>query len=426
METKTINQNFQKVQIELFELLKETNKEGNKFPGELGIERVKNALKLFGSPQNELKIFHIAGTSGKGSTCYILSSILISQGFSVGLTLSPHILDIRERIQINNELISKEDFINLYTQVKETTKAYPLTYFEILTVMAFVYFKSKSLDFCVIETGLGGTFDATNVIDSSEKICLITRIGLDHTHILGNTVKEIAAQKAGIIGSSNKVFTVKQEAVVNETLESFADITYVNSDKYSEFKVGLIGNYQKENASLALSAFDYLSQRENFQIDWTKVSNTLKELKLFGRFSEIKLEPLENKVVLDGAHNPQKIGAFVNALKEHFPEKDFVFVVAFKHGKDISENLKPIVKSAKKIYLTTYKNEKYNYMPEDTDIINLKASIKALGFTNYEIEPNLNLLVKTLFNSKKELKNCIIVFTGSFYLISRLVKDYDI
>lgn len=425
------HQKFHKAQIELLELLHSTNLEGNKFPGELGISRVKSALEKFENPQNKFKIIHIAGTSGKGSTAFILSKALSSLKFKVGLTLSPHVLNIRERIQINNEMISEEDFASLYFEVKNQIIELSLTYFEILSVMAFVYFRRHSVDYGVIETGLGGIYDASNVIENKNKVCIITRIGLDHTHILGDSLEKIAYQKAGIIGFKNTTFTITQNENIlkvfkDRAIQQDADLKIVSIKNHPKIKIGLIGEYQQENASLALKVVEFLSLRDQFQININSIKTKLSNIKLFGRFTETKLPGLDNVVILDGAHNPQKIQAFTNAVKERYPKSNLIFVLAFKHGKDITENLKPIIEIADKIFLTTYKDEKNKYLPNDTNITDLKASIKSLNFENYEIEPNLNKLIEKFKNSKNEIENNVIIFTGSFYLIGRLAKDYDI
>ena len=422
---------FQKAQIELLELLHKTNLEGNKFPGELGISRVKKALALFNDPQNKLSVIHVAGTSGKGSTSYMISTILSSLNFKVGLTLSPHILDIRERIQINSQLISENDFASIYFEVKDKTKDLSLTYFEILSVMAFIYFYRKSVDYCVIETGLGGTYDASNVIKNESKICVITKIGFDHTHILGDTLEKIASQKAGIIGYKNTTFKISQEENVikifkDKAIKEEAFLKIVTVKKDPSMQIGLIGEYQHENASLAIEVVRYLSRRDEFEFNFNIVEKSLTNIKLFGRFTETKLPGLKNTVVLDGAHNPQKIRAFVDAVKTRFPTSHLTFIVAFKRGKDITENLRPIVEIADKIYLTSYKDEKNKYLPNDTSVSDLQDSIKTLQFDNFEIEPDLNKLIEKIILLEKDHKNNVIIFTGSFYLIGRLAKEYDI
>lgn len=169
------------------------------FPGEVGLNRAKDFLHLLGDPQEKLKIIHVAGTSGKGSTCYLISSLLESQGFKVGLHQSPHLTDVTERFQINNQNISKEDFVDYLNKIiPAIEKIKHITYFEILVGLAFYIFNDKKVDYAVMETGLGGWYDGTNVVSRPDKLSVITKIGLDHTAILGETIEKIALQKAMI------------------------------------------------------------------------------------------------------------------------------------------------------------------------------------------------------------------------------------
>lgn len=187
-----------------------------KFPGAKGLERQERLLELLGNPQDKIKVIHIAGTTGKTSTVKIINDLLIGQGFKVGLTVSPHLIDIRERIQINNELISEEDFVKnlnaIMPAIKEVAKSkleMP-TYFEVMVALFYYSFGKAKVDYAVIETGMGGTNDGTNTIHSENKIAVITPIGLDHTKILGKTISEIAQKKAGIINKFNPVFSAPQ------------------------------------------------------------------------------------------------------------------------------------------------------------------------------------------------------------------------
>jgi len=165
------------------------------FPGKLGLNRAKYFLKLLGNPQEKLKIIHIAGTSGKGSTCYLISSLLTSQGFKVGLHQSPHLTDVTERFQIDGKIISQKEFVFYLNKVipviNMVGKTFhgSLTYFEILVGLAYLIFYEKKIDYAVIETGLGGKYDGTNVVARPDKLSVLTKIGLDHTNILGKTIE---------------------------------------------------------------------------------------------------------------------------------------------------------------------------------------------------------------------------------------------
>lgn len=182
------------------------------FPGEVGLRRAKQFMQLLGNPQEKLKIIHVAGTSGKGSTCYLISSLLASQGFKIGLHQSPHLTDVTERFQISGRNISQKEFVfylNKIIAVVEKIKN--ITYFEILVGMAFYIFAEKNVDYAVMETGLGGRYDGTNVVFRSDKLSVLTRIGLDHTNILGKTIEKIAFQKAMIINKNSQAISIDQE-----------------------------------------------------------------------------------------------------------------------------------------------------------------------------------------------------------------------
>jgi dihydrofolate synthase/folylpolyglutamate synthase len=196
--------------------------------------RIRRLLNELGNPQNKIQVIHIAGTSGKGSTSTILSTILTSQGFKTGLFISPHMISLNERIQINNLNISDEDFINVYEKVKtiiikiNKKEEQEVTFFEALTAMAFYHFAEQKVDYAVIETGLGGIVDPTNIVEDKDKIAIITKIGFDHTDILGKTLTLIAKQKAGIIHNKNVCISAAQKPQVTKVLESACQSTKSN------------------------------------------------------------------------------------------------------------------------------------------------------------------------------------------------------
>ncbi|EKE14049.1 MAG: multifunctional folylpolyglutamate synthase/dihydrofolate synthase, partial [uncultured bacterium] len=201
------------------------------FPGETGLNRAKNFLRRLGNPQEKLKIIHVAGTSGKGSTCYLISSLLSAHGFKVGLHQSPHLTDVTERFQINNKNISKDDFVVYLNKIipiinhrdEACLVSTSLTYFEILVGMAFYIFNEKKVDYAVIETGLGGKYDGTNVVSRSDKLAVLTKIGLDHVAILGKTLPEITLQKAMIINKNSQAISINQDPKAEEVIREIAE-----------------------------------------------------------------------------------------------------------------------------------------------------------------------------------------------------------
>lgn len=417
------------------------------FPGRLGRKRTIRFLSLLGSPQNHLKVIHVAGTSGKGSTAFLTSTLLRSQGMKVGLHLSPHILDIRERMQINNSLISEKRFMEIFRKVfsklqimdkGKSTIGKP-TYFEILTVMAFLLFYEEKVDYAVIETGVGGWYDATNSVSRKDKICVITRIGLDHTRILGDTVEEIAYQKAKIIEKDNVVITADQFPKAQNVIKKIAQDQKASLYRIAEtktyevikisrsatwfsfsfgavglknIKLNLIGRYQASNCSLALTAVKLLSDRDGFKFEENKIRKALLAASFPARFDVIDMKG--RTVIIDGAHNPQKMKAFTENLRELFPGSKFIFLLAFKKGKRVKETLRYINPLAQKCIITLLPSTSgLSGMSERWEII--ETFLKEMGFLNYELIYDLG----TAWRKAKE-DNFPIVVTGSLYLCSAI------
>lgn len=420
------------------------------FPGEEGLKRAKYFLNLLGNPQEKLKIIHVAGTSGKGSTCYLISSLLASQGFKVGFHQSPHLTDVRERFQIytkqsrsiNNKIISKNEFIFYLNQIipiinkVEETSYGSLTYFEILVGLAFYIFRKEKVSYAVMETGLGGWYDATNVVSRQDKLSVLTKIGLDHTSILGKTIEKIALQKAMIINENSQAISINQdkkaEKIIREVAKKkSAKIDFVSRGLIYQTQtenIGLIGEYQKENAGLSLAVLNYLSQRDGFKIDKKKAGAVFQTAHFPGRFDIKKIRG--KTVIFDGAHNSQKMEAFINSLKIKYPNKKFNFLIAFKKGKNYQDMLKIIIfsKTANKIIITDFFTENQDVInsseePEEIgnqlNRLNRSSRFVGVGFPdpNYIIIPDLKKSWKFILNKKEP-----IVVTGSLYLIGEIFK----
>jgi len=419
------------------------------FPGELGLKRAKYFLHLLGDPQEKLKIIHVAGTSGKGSTCYLISSLLISQGFKVGLHQSPHLTDVTERFQTSNQIISKKEFVHYLNKiipiVKMVSKTFhsPLTYFEILVGLAFYIFAEKKVDYAVMETGLGGKYDGTNVVLRQDKLSVLTKIGLDHVAILGKTIKEITFQKAMIINEKSQAISIDQdpkaEKIIRDVAEKkMAKIMFVNcrgrfyADPNIFERFNLIGEYQKENASLALAAVNYLSERDGFKLNKVKIKKVFERAKFPGRFDTKKILPagrqaITKTVVFDGAHNPQKMKAFVSSLIQKYPGIKFNFLLAFKKGKNYQDMLKIIISlvGTSKIILTSFFTENQDMINASEDPEKIGGELNRLNrssrLNQFEIIPDLKEAWETILK-----EDGLIVVTGSLYLVGkvfRLIKN---
>jgi dihydrofolate synthase/folylpolyglutamate synthase len=384
----------------------------------------------------------VAGTSGKGSTCFLLSQILESQNFKVGLHLSPHLLDIRERFQINNKLLTEKkvcQYLNeILPKIEKMNKSTfgQASYFEILVGLAFYIFQKEKVDYAIIETGMGGLYDATNIVKSKEKVSLITKIGLDHIKILGNTYQKIAYQKGMIINNDSINFSESQRDNAKNELIKIAKIkssqlTFVkNNQDYQinsengfnfnnhNFKLGLIGKHQIENCTLALKCFVYLSQRDQFKINWEKINESLRKAKFIGRG---QIEIINNKkIIIDGAHNPQKMNSLLKIIKKEFKNKSIDFILGFKSGKDYKMMLKKIVKVANKIYVTSFftKNQDLFHLSVQPKLI--AKSLRELNFNKFEV-----------IEDNQQIKNIVekaqnhICLTGSLYLIGEVYPIID-
>ena len=294
-----------------------------KFFIDLGLDRTKSVLELLGNPQEKLKCIQIAGTNGKGSVAAILSSVLSTAGLKIGLYTSPHIFDYTERIKINDIDISKEDFAKYILEVIELAdkNEIHLTEFEILTVAMFKYFADSNVDVVVLETGLGGRLDSTNVI--SKNLCsIITHIDLDHTERLGDTKDKIAYEKAGIIKPGCPVITCEGYEAIKDKADEL-DSMFILTTPFVEpvffNSLSLKGVHQQENLSLALAAIRLLFKN----IDDNTIIKGLMRVNHICRFQYIK----DKNLVVDGCHNPNGIKVLNENLNMYFPDmkKRFIF-----------------------------------------------------------------------------------------------------
>lgn len=413
-----------------------------RFPGEEGILRTKEFLKLLGSPQNTIPCIHVAGTSGKGSTSFMISSFLRAQGFTVGLHLSPHLIDIRERSMINNTLISEEKYIRYFEEVVpaiEKMQSSPygaITYFEVMVGFIYHIFASENVDYMVVEVGLGGRYDGTNVIDRQDKLSVITKIGFDHVQVLGNTLTDIAHQKAGICAEGGHLITIPQSHLAEKEIKNVVrekkahlhmirkeDIRHVTLENgkthfdlrweekiYSDMTIGLFGKHQAENAALALGAFLYLGERDHFMVNMDALRAAAVRLCFKGRMDVVAHNG--KKIVLDGAHNEQKMRAFIKALKQLDTDKKYTFLIAFKKGKDYGKMVKLLIPFAHRIGITTIFSTNPDFSHFSTDPQSIREVLEKNAFKNSEMVEGRDGIRSFLDKSKTD-----VVITGSLYLL---------
>jgi dihydrofolate synthase/folylpolyglutamate synthase len=400
------------------------------FTGEQGILRTKEYLKLLGSPQNKLKVIHVAGTSGKGSTSFLISTLLISQEFKVGLHLSPHLIDVRERMEINNKLLTEEKFISYFNQVfsameKMKNSQYgPITYFEALVGLAFYIFDTEKVDYCVMETGLGGLYDGTNIVERQDKLSVLTKIGLDHTKVLGNTIQKITNQKAYICAEQGELISISQttsaQKEIKKVVNSQNGVLYIVNKKsvlheFGKLEMGLKGEYQKENSALALTVFSHLSKRDQFEIQMDSLKKCLKEARFKGRFDVV--EKKNSILLLDGAHNPQKMKALLTSVHAVYPGKKFTFVIGFKQGKDYKKMLEYIIPFANKIIITHIFSEHQDLLHMSVQPKEIKKTLQTLDFKSTQIVQDFDRLMQIVNDLDED-----IIVTGSLYLLGDIYK----
>lgn len=372
-----------------------------KFYINLGLERISAILDLLGNPQDKLKCFHVAGTNGKGSVCAILASILQEYGKKVGLYTSPHIFDYTERIKINGQDISKDDFANYMSEICSIAEKHNihLTEFEILTATAFKYFADKKVDVVVLETGLGGRFDATNVI--KENLCaIITHIDLDHTERLGNTKDKIAFEKAGIIKENCPIVTSEGYEAIKDTADEKNSLLLMTAPFADTTNLSLKGTYQQENLALALAALKLVYP----EIPQTTVDEGLKNVKHPCRFQIIK----DKNIIIDGAHNPNGITGLRESLDFYYPDKYRRFVFGCLKNKDYKKMMEILFEQGDEIYFYHFNN------PNSCTVKELQA-----------VCPYPSKEFKGL-NELPQKENTITIFCGSFYMLQEIVEAAQI
>lgn len=369
-----------------------------KFYINLGLERISAILEILGNPQDKLDCFHIAGTNGKGSVCAILASVLQEYGKKTGLYTSPHIFEYTERIKINGEDISKEDFAYYVTNICEIAdkNQIHLTEFEILTAAAFKYFADNNVDVVVLETGLGGRFDATNVI--KKNLCaIITHIDLDHTERLGNTKDKIAFEKAGIIKPNCPVVTSEGYEAIKDAADEQNSLLLFTAPFADTTNLSLKGTYQQENLALALTALKLVFP----EIPQSIVDEGLKKVKHPCRFQVIE----DKNLIIDGAHNPNGITGLRESLDYYYPNKYRRFVFGCLRNKDYKKMMEILFEQGDEIYFYHFNNK---------NSCTVEELQTACQFPSKEFKSLTELPQK---------ENTMTIVCGSFYMLQEIIKN---
>lgn len=389
----------------------------------LGLDNIQKICDELGNPEKKYKIIHITGTNGKGSTSTIIETVLLEAGYSVGKYTSPHILKFNERIRANGKDISDEEIALTYEKVKNAIKNIGITptFFEVTTAMMFLYFAEKKVQYAVLEVGMGGRFDATNVADGD--IAVITNVSLDHTEYLGKTIYDIAFEKAGIIkeksfvvvGDNNKEFlkavSEKKKTFVN-TEEKYKDVKYnLNFKNFmteiyineKKFNLSLFGDYQVKNFLCAYEALKHL--RISDDIIEKAVSKVVWQCR-FERFSQ---NPL---TILEGAHNIDGILNLKKILTHEYRPDEIVMIVSILKDKKVKEMLEVCESFSDKIILTSLSDNPRGLSGE-----------KLLEYTDKSSVFSVEDDIKKAYETAEKSNRRIIVVCGSFYTCERFKKE---
>jgi dihydrofolate synthase/folylpolyglutamate synthase len=400
------------------------------------LDRMRALLKRLGNPHEQFRSVHVAGTKGKGSTCAMVAAMLRGAGYKVGLYSSPHLTDIRERIVVDGQMISQADFARLVKAVEPmVAKVKPTpSYFDVLTAVAFKHFAEQKVDIAVVETGLGGRLDSTNVI--TPEVAAVTSISKDHMAQLGPTLAHVAAEKGGIFKAGVPAVTVMQEASVEAALRLAAekagapfDITgktiefsyrfeatrmlgphnrvclTTPNTKFEHLAVPLVGEHQAINCGLALAIIDKLKTR-GLAINDARAMEGLAKVTIPGRMEMVSQTP---RVLVDGAHNAASLDAMMKAVGQHIPCDSIVVIFGCCSDKDIPGMLQRITSGADKVIFTPVSN------PRTADAEELAAQYTELYGKMAQVAPSLEAALAIA--NRAVTKEDLIVITGSFYLV---------
>lgn len=396
------------------------------------LETMKYFMKQLGNPQEKQKFIHIAGTNGKGSCTEMMTNILLKFGYKVGKFISPHLIEYNERISVNNINISNEEMEKIIEEIDPLIMEYGkenVTLFELETIMAIIYFYRKKCDIAVMEVGLGGMYDCTNIV--YPEISIINSIGYDHMQLLGNSIEEIASQKAGIIKKNsktvyicqeneadnviinkckeenNKLYLIKKEDVKNYSYNNeFQEFDYKD---YKNVKVKLKGKSQIYNAIICLEAVNIL--KDKYKLPEEKVREGLESVIHKGRFETLCNKPT---IIYDGGHNELAIKNFINSVSMYYEENKKIYIISLLKSKDYKTIIKLLVQENNGIYIFTTGNSKERYWDKEI----LKEEAIRLGAKNV-ISMNLEGAMKNVYEEYKDCTNFVI---GSFYIYGDVIN----
>ena len=403
------------------------------------LDAMKYFMEEYNNFEKEMKFIHIAGTNGKGSVVQMISSILVQQGYKVGKFISPHLVHYNERMSINDQNISDEDLEKIFTELEPKISKYnasnkiPVTFFELTTIIALLYFCRNNVDFVVLETGLGGLFDCTNII-SSPLVSIITSIGFDHVQILGNTLPEIAYQKAGIIKENSNTIFFEQSKEVNDVFINVCkeknnrlhllqnsqitnyhfdmDYQYFDFENYKDISVILKGKKQIQNAVICIECMKILNSL-GYQVDEESIRTGLKTVVHKGRLEILNNNPL---ILFDGAHNVPAIQNLQSMIDMYYKDSAKVYIVSILKRKDYTKMVELLMQDKNATFIFTSGIDDTRYV-SGTELLQIAQNFKS---TQKLIIKNLDEAIKYVMEN---CKNCVTFFVGSFYTYSFVTES---
>lgn len=400
----------------------------------LGLDNMEKVLMALDRPDHKYKIIHVAGTNGKGSTCTMTQRILTENGYKTGLYTSPELYHINDRIHIDKEEISDEDYLQVFSDIVEICEkeSIPITEFELLTAVALEYFARKDCDFVVLEVGMGGRLDATNVVDQPI-LTVITSIALDHTDYLGDTLAKIAYEKGGIIKSSAPVILYPQDQEVEKVIREIAEekgvsvispdfekikgIEIKESSQFFAYKgrtieLSLMGEYQVKNSTLVFEIISFLEEL-GYSMDRKKVLQGFKNTRMVARLQKVQDNPV---ILLDGAHNEQGIGELKKALTLIYPDRKFVFIFGVLKDKEYKKEVEILSEIAKAFIAVE---------PDYPERKLESSALKVLLDQFCSEVADLETIPAAIEYANTEYKEDIIIICGSFYQVKDVLRYYN-
>ena len=405
------------------------------------LKAMKYFINKFNNFEEKMKFIHIAGTNGKGSCTEIISNILIKQGYKVGKFISPHLIKYNERISINKKEISDKEMSDIIEELEPLIEIYnkteieKITLFELETIMALLYFYRNNVDFVVLETGLGGLYDCTNII-TKPLVSVITSIGYDHISILGETLPEIAYQKAGIIKENSHTVIFEQgpsidNVFINECKKKNnilhiirnTDISHYSFDEnfqYFDYKdmrnlcINLKGKIQIKNASIAIEVMKIINEY-GYKVDTQNILNGLKTVIHKGRMEQLNDKP---RIIYDGAHNEPAIENLLDMVKMYYPKMKRMYIISILKRKNYKKMLEILSQDKNAIFIVTSGNDANRFVTKDELYHCMSKYVKY----DKVYKENLEMAIQNAMNSDENIVNFVI---GSFYTYGTVIRKID-